>query len=431
MTRRRKAPVPNGSAVADGAAQEEPFAEQNSSTGKQPVVEALKSESAADKELAGEAISTYSWADGKKTVSVSVDLEGLGAVADETLSVTWGVRECLLTATAVGNPPRRRTLRLTELAGEIEAAKLERKPGEDTILLRLSKKVKKPWQQLLASSAESSSLPKVEDPADESGDPARTSSFYRSKDNTFFWPVRGWENTTIPEVDGLLAVTPSLRDAFVPVENWDEVGAISLHKAITTQLLERLRTAKRILDLGCGTGALLAIFAEVAPQATLEGLEGDRAVATAAAERLARAATYFEKAGKREAAVAAHAAARKVTCGDGFEFNADGALDGQYDILVVGYAMVQKDVPMGLWAALADGGVLALSLCDEPLQVTYGKYLSHLHFFTKCGSSAFPGLKAPFSKEHRRIEQPVHFELVRPDKEAQRREVMRRLRQSG
>uniref|UniRef100_A0A7S4RTY5 CS domain-containing protein n=1 Tax=Alexandrium monilatum TaxID=311494 RepID=A0A7S4RTY5_9DINO len=387
----------------------------------------VKSEPTADAAPSCEAIATYSWTDGKKSLAIFVELEGLAAVASDSLNLAWGPRECSLTVAAVGAPPRRRTLRLSNLAGEIEAARLERQAGEDVVVLRLSKKGKKPWQQLVASPMADGGGPSKEETAGK----IKEHGFYRSKDNTFFWPVRGWEDTTVPEVDGLLAATPEFRDVFVPVEDWDEVGAISLHKATATALLPALRTAARIVDVGCGTGALLALLTELAPRATLEGLEGAPAVAAAAAEKLVQAAAHFERADRPEAAKATRAAARNIEHGDAFEFNGDGSRNGFYDIVTVGFAIVEKDLPIGIWSALAEGGMLGIPLCDEPLQSAYGKYQARLHFFTKRGGAAFPGLKAPLGEDHKRVEQPVHFELVRPDKESQRREVMRRLRLSG
>lgn len=390
----------------------------------------------------GDAITEYSWTDAKRTVSVSVELEGLHAVADELLSVAYDVRSCSLAIAAIGTPPRRRVLRLAGLSKEIEGAKLERTPGQNVAVLRLSKKTKKPWKQLLDASGEpdqgvGQGVVGEEDhasPTDEampSHDEDPVKAFMKSKDNTFFYAVRGWEETSVPEVDKLLAVTRELREAFIPVDNWDEVGAVSLHKAIATRLLGRLRSAKRVLDIGCGTGALLAVFAELAPRAKLEGLESEGRVAKVAPTRLIMAAELFKKKGKEETERAARVASQGIGHGDGFEFNGDGSAGGLYDVLSVGFAMLDKDVPVGLWHALADGGQLCVPVCDEPVQTAFGKYQAHLHFFTKRPGGAFPGLSAPLGPEHAVLEQPVHFELIRPDKEAQRREIKRRLQASG
>mmetsp|Transcript_54710 Transcript_54710/g.159591 ORF Transcript_54710/g.159591 Transcript_54710/m.159591 type:complete len:313 (+) Transcript_54710:59-997(+) len=240
--------------------------------------------------------------------------------------------------------------------------------------------------------------------------------FYNSKDNTFFYDVMGWETTTVSKVNKLLAVTPSLREAFVPVSDWEEVGAVSLHKAVATKMLDTLRKAKRIIDLGCGTGALLAIFAELAPRAKLEGIEGMEQLVEAAPSRLIRAAEIFERAGKPEAGQAMRVAAvDRIAHGDAFGFNADGSCNGLYNVVTVGFAMINEDVPIAFWNALADGGQLCVAICDEPLQVAYGKYQAYIHFFTKKkGESKFPGSRAPLGRRHEKIDIPVHFELVRP-----------------
>mmetsp|Transcript_109849 Transcript_109849/g.342395 ORF Transcript_109849/g.342395 Transcript_109849/m.342395 type:complete len:156 (+) Transcript_109849:95-562(+) len=107
----------------------------------------------ADEDVVGRSITKYSWADGKKTVSVYVEIDGLDAVPDDALMLDHGAQEASLTIFAVGTPPRKRVLRLPHLAHEIEGAKLVRKPGRSTVTLRLAKKEEKDWPKLLGSSS--------------------------------------------------------------------------------------------------------------------------------------------------------------------------------------------------------------------------------------------------------------------------------------
>jgi len=107
---------------------------------------------AADADVAGEAITKYSWSDGKKAVSVYVEMEGLDDVADDALTTESGAKECSLTIGAIGSPPKKKTLKLSGLSNEIDGVKLTRKPGKNTVVLKLQKKEEKSWWQLLDSS---------------------------------------------------------------------------------------------------------------------------------------------------------------------------------------------------------------------------------------------------------------------------------------
>merc|ERR1712129_409362 len=77
----------------------------------------------ADADMAGETISKYAWSDGKKTVSVYVELPGLDDVPEDKISVTSGEKEASLTIEGVGTLPKKRSLFLKGLSEEIGGAK--------------------------------------------------------------------------------------------------------------------------------------------------------------------------------------------------------------------------------------------------------------------------------------------------------------------
>mmetsp|Transcript_13494 Transcript_13494/g.28135 ORF Transcript_13494/g.28135 Transcript_13494/m.28135 type:complete len:159 (+) Transcript_13494:106-582(+) len=107
----------------------------------------------ADDDVSGDIITKYGWADGKKTVSIYVELDGLDAVPDDAITVESSARDVSLRIKAVGTPPRTKRFKLVNLANEIEGVKLVRKSGKNTVTLRLSKKEEKSWWKLEANSA--------------------------------------------------------------------------------------------------------------------------------------------------------------------------------------------------------------------------------------------------------------------------------------
>mmetsp|Transcript_41975 Transcript_41975/g.110897 ORF Transcript_41975/g.110897 Transcript_41975/m.110897 type:complete len:159 (-) Transcript_41975:30-506(-) len=107
----------------------------------------------ADADIAGFLITKYSWSDGKKAVSVYVAMDGLDAVPDGALSCESGQRKASLTIAAIGTPPRRKVLRLPHLSGDIDGVKLVRRPGKDTVVLKLQKREERPWKELLEGGA--------------------------------------------------------------------------------------------------------------------------------------------------------------------------------------------------------------------------------------------------------------------------------------
>merc|ERR1712032_53257 len=93
----------------------------------------------ADDDVVTDAIQKYSFSDGKKAVSVYVELDGLDAVADAHIrvDVSPGGREASLIIDGVGAPPKRRRLVLKRLLQEVASAKFTRKMGRNTVVLKL------------------------------------------------------------------------------------------------------------------------------------------------------------------------------------------------------------------------------------------------------------------------------------------------------
>lgn len=85
----------------------------------------------------GAAITAYSWSDGKKRVSIYVEMDGLDAVADDKITHTNGETEVTLTIEIGG---KARKLALPGLYAEIDGCKMERKKGKNTVVLKLQKK---------------------------------------------------------------------------------------------------------------------------------------------------------------------------------------------------------------------------------------------------------------------------------------------------
>eukprot|EP00419_Tripos_fusus_P059345 CAMPEP_0172917222 /NCGR_PEP_ID=MMETSP1075-20121228/197903_1 /TAXON_ID=2916 /ORGANISM="Ceratium fusus, Strain PA161109" /LENGTH=190 /DNA_ID=CAMNT_0013776655 /DNA_START=14 /DNA_END=583 /DNA_ORIENTATION=- len=106
----------------------------------------------ADADMAGQAITKYSWSDGKKAVSIYVELPGLDDVPEDKISVTSGEQEASLTIEAIGTPPKTRSLVLKGLNNDIDGCKFTKKMGKNTVVLKLTKKEETAWYKLLESS---------------------------------------------------------------------------------------------------------------------------------------------------------------------------------------------------------------------------------------------------------------------------------------
>lgn len=102
---------------------------------------------------AGAEITKYSYSDGKKSVSVYVELDGLDDVPDDKITTSVdGETKVELVIAAIGTPAKKRVLILNGLFAEITGAKATNKgKGKNMISLKLTKKEESPWPKLLAT----------------------------------------------------------------------------------------------------------------------------------------------------------------------------------------------------------------------------------------------------------------------------------------
>jgi hypothetical protein len=105
----------------------------------------------ADKDVQGEAINKYSWSDGKKQVSIYIELDGLDEVAEDALTTESGEKEVSFTIASIGG--KRRRFAVSNLSNEIDGVKLQRKLGKNTVVLKLQKKEEQPWYSLVSGSS--------------------------------------------------------------------------------------------------------------------------------------------------------------------------------------------------------------------------------------------------------------------------------------
>merc|ERR1719293_227976 len=78
-------------------------------------------------------------------------MDGLDDVAEDALSIENTDKSVTFTIASIGG--KKRSLALNGLANEIDGAKLQRKPGKNTVVLKLQKKEEKSWYKLLDTSS--------------------------------------------------------------------------------------------------------------------------------------------------------------------------------------------------------------------------------------------------------------------------------------
>ena len=119
--------------------------------GKYQWDDSSKAKGDADQHNQGEAITKYGWSNGKKQVSIYIELDGLDDVADDSFTFESGEKEVSLTIASIGG--KRRRFALTALSNKITDVKLQRKKGKNTVVLKLAKKEEQPWFALLAGTS--------------------------------------------------------------------------------------------------------------------------------------------------------------------------------------------------------------------------------------------------------------------------------------
>merc|ERR1712048_1201893 len=96
----------------------------------------------------GSKICDYAWADGKKRVSVYVEIKGIDELPDDKLSVTVDENKRKVTFTAGFDSQR--VLTLDKLNADVTKAEIKKKPGK--IQINIFKEKEEPWYKLVESS---------------------------------------------------------------------------------------------------------------------------------------------------------------------------------------------------------------------------------------------------------------------------------------
>merc|ERR550534_11769 len=88
--------------------------------------------------MAGEAITKYSWSDGKKAVSVYIELEGLDDLKEDAFATESGERNVSLCIAMADGKKKR--FALAGLSNEIDGVKVVQKKGKNTVVLKVVQK---------------------------------------------------------------------------------------------------------------------------------------------------------------------------------------------------------------------------------------------------------------------------------------------------
>ena len=100
----------------------------------------------ADKDVQGEAITKYSWSEGKHAVTIYLELDCLDDVTEDALKAESGKTNVSLTIASVTG--KQRIFTLTGLAHETTGVKVAQKKGKQTVSLKLAKKGKEDLAQV-------------------------------------------------------------------------------------------------------------------------------------------------------------------------------------------------------------------------------------------------------------------------------------------
>merc|ERR1712056_168642 len=76
--------------------------------------------------------------------------DGLDDVADDKFSITSGETNVTFVIADIGG--KKRTFAMKDLANEIDGSKFVRKPGKNTVVLKLTNKEEKTWYNLQSGS---------------------------------------------------------------------------------------------------------------------------------------------------------------------------------------------------------------------------------------------------------------------------------------
>merc|ERR1719362_521289 len=203
------------------------------------------------------------------------------------------------------------------------------------------------------------------------------------------WKQKGQQDKAA-EVNNLQYVKQqALRKTFASTQpGGTDVASRDVHVAIATEMLDNLKQATaQIMDLGCGTGALLAIFLElVAPNCDgckVEGIEYEAGALQKALKWLPFSMKFplFSQEVKDKLPKVP----LDVRQGDAFTWNTDSRQNGQYHVINVGFALTRTTFDGTKWKnALADGGKLIVPLCTTipPQLDDKGRCTAKFHVFS-------------------------------------------------
>mmetsp|Transcript_52915 Transcript_52915/g.105132 ORF Transcript_52915/g.105132 Transcript_52915/m.105132 type:complete len:283 (-) Transcript_52915:17-865(-) len=206
-----------------------------------------------------------------------------------------------------------------------------------------------------------------------------------------------WAQDKIDRAHEILKLTTlkaNLRQNIFQFRNDEgtDVAGKTIHVAIATEMFDKLtQSDAQVMDLGCGAGALMAVFIEVVSSncdnCKVEGVEYDDHLvdgAEFAFEYLFSDNERFfdseEKLGKMKGV------SKSVTQGDATAWNSDFLENGKYDVINVGFAILAG----GTWStafenwkkALKDGGKLIVPLCTtNPVVVENHRCAAKFHIF--------------------------------------------------
>jgi len=197
-----------------------------------------------------------------------------------------------------------------------------------------------------------------------------------------------------------------IRKGFAPGEvvkkDWSLTSSLGMQESIVSVLYNDLQSTEMpVIDVGSGTGSLVLLLAEFAPQAPdIIGLEYNRHASEFAAD-------IAEALGEVSDSLETMMTRVSFVTGDAFKI----ADVDKYGVMNIGFAMTF--IPRTFWRALAPGGVLGMPLCLHPLEVSDEdkKCSAKYRVFRKVDASS----QVPSADQYNAtIEKEISFVVMQP-----------------
>lgn len=188
-----------------------------------------------------------------------------------------------------------------------------------------------------------------------------------------FAEIQGdWSAYVKDDVKNASTLKPKARLEYFKPGGIGDSATAGFHAAIISKLLEYgLPSAKKVMDMGSGRGALLALFAEFAPHAELiQGIElEDDSVRMSSLEKsqiafeilVEMAENFRAQFDKQFHGISFDNV--NIMEGNVMSFNSDNLQNGTYDVINVGFAV--HEVPRYLWRALKTNGAIGMPICID------------------------------------------------------------------